>query len=121
MEPEVGIEPTTYRLQDGRYPYTQASTRNCSAGPEITNPTGHRELTQFRVTNRVMHHQTITRVSHSGSNLDLPLRCVPVVTLAIRARPRPSGSVLTGFRPGRVLAHPARRGAQCGYLPWCGT
>jgi hypothetical protein len=32
LEPEVGIEPTTYRLQDGRYPYTLASTSNSSHG-----------------------------------------------------------------------------------------
>jgi hypothetical protein len=28
MEPEVGIEPTTYRLQGGRYAHTTTSTCN---------------------------------------------------------------------------------------------
>jgi hypothetical protein len=34
LEPEVGIEPTTYRVQDGRSVHTVATTSNygCGAG-----------------------------------------------------------------------------------------
>jgi hypothetical protein len=40
--PEVGIEPTTYRLQDGRYLYTMASTGDASRGRSIMNTTVRR-------------------------------------------------------------------------------
>ena len=36
MEPEVGFEPTTYRLQDGIPVLTMASTSNNSYGPGHT-------------------------------------------------------------------------------------
>jgi hypothetical protein len=58
-EPEVGIEPTTYRLQDGRYPLTRASTCDSSTRLDNMNHSNSRELTQSRVMNRVTRHSLI--------------------------------------------------------------
>jgi hypothetical protein len=53
VEPEVGIEPTTYRLQNGRYPLTGASTSSSVIGCSIISHTVSRGVTQVRVTDRV--------------------------------------------------------------------
>jgi hypothetical protein len=52
VEPEVGIEPTTYHLPEGRYPYALASTSNSSHGLGIMDHSATHGLTRFRVTNR---------------------------------------------------------------------
>jgi hypothetical protein len=61
LEPGLGLEPTTYRLQGGRYPSTTASTCNCVALIGNMNHVDNREVTSFRVMTRVTRRCSIFR------------------------------------------------------------
>jgi hypothetical protein len=54
VEPEVGIEPTTYRLQDGCSVYTAVSTGDYRYALDLSSHSGRHDMTPTRVTSRVM-------------------------------------------------------------------
>jgi hypothetical protein len=69
LEPEVGIEPTTYRLQGGRSAYTMTTSID-GLGPSITNITVRLQATPFRTT----FDATPLPAADAGQNLGVSIK-----------------------------------------------